>query len=183
MPIVFVWMLSALVGSAGTNLIPWPYGLTTFARAYAWSSMTIMVCSSPRQGRKVLGLVRASRLQRHVRITCDFQCLEEDPSLNPEVSVLHFLDTRNFTVWEKSLCTRPLRCAAVALDVATAESFANHLRKFDKSRAFYYLRVEGSSVTAFRAQTFRDQDRLVLNPVTLSEEPNQRYMIKEKLYS
>ncbi len=180
MPIVFVWMLSALVGSAGTNLIPWPYGLTTFARAYAWSSMTIMACS-PHQRRTALDLVRASRLQRHVRITYDFQCLEADPSLNLEVSMLHFLDTENFTMWEKSLCTRPLRCAAVALDINIAESFTDHLRKFDKSRAFYYLRVEGSSVAAFRAQTFRDQDRLVLNPVTLSEEPNQRYMIKKKL--
>ena len=138
LPIVIFWMLSALVGSAGTNLIPWPYGLATFARASAWSSMTIMVYSSPRQGRKVLGLVRASRLQRHVRIAYDFQCLEADPSLSLEVSMLHFLDTTNFTLWEKSLCHRPLRCAAVALDVAIAESFTDHLRTFDKSRPGHF---------------------------------------------
>ncbi len=69
--------------------------------------------------------------------------------------------------WDSVACVKPNQCLGF-MDHSTWPKFKQHMETLKKSRAFYSLVIGPTGLSKYRSQTFRDQIKLVLNPITLA---------------
>ncbi len=147
--------LAASGGSAGAPA--WAPGLGLFLRAAGWRSVEV-VGRSPRQ------VTVARRLLREVQVNFVVFGQRETSHDNDDPPVLFLLGREDPTdYWDSVACGKPLWCAALVVGANLLEDFTASMRRLPKSRAFYTLVFDGSALSVFRSQTFRDQETFVLN--------------------